>query len=251
MTTKNSFLLKGISHQAIIEKYSLFTQNQINISSSKSNVTCISAFSSVDKGRDSGFIDKKYIITMIDLFSKSQLPETTDLACFWCRHPFRTTPIGCPLKFVPSQYEKKYFSEITKDKYNLLHNISQSKREELKEEKSDNIIVKDYYESDGVFCSFNCCIAFINDNSHNSMYTNSRTLLLKLYSDLYGYFPTTGIPPAPHWRLLSVYGGKMSIVEFREKFNVVTYEVCNKLREIPISKVTGWVFEEREVEIKA
>ena len=42
----------------------------------------------------------------------------------------------------------------------------------------------EYYETDGIFCSFNCCQSYINDNKHIRLYDNSHMLLLKMYNDL-------------------------------------------------------------------
>ena len=40
-------------------------------------------------------------------------------------------PIGVPMKYVPSQSIKEYYSEITKDTYTIRENISKEKRQEL------------------------------------------------------------------------------------------------------------------------
>ena len=44
---------------------------------------------------------------------------------------------------------------------------------------------KDYFETDGTFCSFNCCLAFINDNIKNPMYYHSRHLMNKMYETIF------------------------------------------------------------------
>ena len=69
----------------------------------------------------------KCIIHLYDLIGKP-LPLNTDIYCFWCKHSFNSIPIGCPLSY-------------------------------------DN--TNDIYITDGLFCSFNCTLAYINDNSHN------------------------------------------------------------------------------------
>ena len=60
-----------------------------------------------------------------------------------------------------------------------------------------------YYETDGVFCSFNCCKAYITENKQNTMYNNSEISTIKsVYFNTIMGTKTTVINPAPHWRLL-------------------------------------------------
>ena len=47
------------------------------------------------------------IMTMYDLATEDRLPLRTGMSCFWCRAPFETPPIGCPLKYVPAKLSKK------------------------------------------------------------------------------------------------------------------------------------------------
>ena len=47
----------------------------------------------------------------------------------------------------------------------------------------DQIDKKDYYITDGIFCSFNCCLAFIN-NTNDKLYHDSLNLLLQ-YNNAY------------------------------------------------------------------
>ena len=39
--------------------------------------------------------------------------------CYWCRNPIEATivPIGCPIKYIPSNVYKTYNSEINKNNY--------------------------------------------------------------------------------------------------------------------------------------
>ena len=158
------------------------------------------------------------------------LPHKTSIHCFHCRNQFSSSPIGVPLKYVYSQSVKTYFSEITKDTYQIRENISTEKRKELealKENQKDHnkkslydtditIDKKEYYVTDGIFCSFNCAYAFIQNNQGNPEYNLSKSLLIAMYEKLFGI--DFAIFPAPDWRLLTQYGGHLSIDEFREQF---------------------------------
>jgi hypothetical protein len=240
MSSKFNFTLKGIDHKNIIERYSL----SIAKDEKSSGVTKISELNS--KKDANSFIDdiktdKKYIITMLDYLSNQQLPKKTDLHCWWCRHPFDTVPVGCPLKYVPTQIEKKYYSEIHKENYTILHNISSLTISKLNIPKDST--TGNYYETDGIFCSFNCCLSFIQDNGKNPIYVQSRTLLGKIYTELYDTppLPPYDIKPAPHWRLLKQYGGNMTIQDFKDNFSKII-ESLGSIREFPKLKPVGWVY---------
>lgn len=196
--------------------------------------------------------EKRVVPTMVQrLSTDGQLPNETSMSCFWCRHPFTTPPIGCPVRFVASQLCKRYVSEITKDPYLIKENLTSPRKARMVETDcpegiSITLIDKDYYETDGVFCSFNCCIAFIEDEKNNPLYAQSRQLLFKMYTDTYEKFPMEDdIIRAPHWRLLRVYGGHLSIQDFRASFNAVQYTQYNRIATRPKMHTIGFLFEEK------
>lgn len=253
MSSKFNFTIKEVVHKNIIERYSL----SIPISEENivQNVTKISDLTIQNKTEHISFLDdvknnKNLIITMKDFLTKESIPKQTNISCYWCRHKFDTIPIGCPIRYIPSQYEKKYFSEITKDKYVIRQNITNQKKNIIQDK--ENIIDKEYYETDGIFCSFNCCLAFIEDRrlAKNSLYNQSFNLLMKIYTEVYFDKGIETIPPlvkAPHWRLLKEYGGVMSIDEFRKTFFSKEYILNGKIREIPKFKTIGFIFNEKQV----
>lgn len=228
MSSKFNFTLKNIEHKNIIERYSLYISKE-----EKNRVTRLTEISSNNDTNNYIKTDNKYSITMLDHLTSQKLPDKTSIYCFWCRHPFDTIPLGCPIKYMPKQIEKKYFSEIHKENYTILQNTTKNS-----EEKGATL---DYYETDGIFCSFNCCMSFVYDNIKNPMYSQSQSLIGKLYMDLYN-IPPYDIKPAPHWRLLKDYGGNMTIDDYRSSFSKVTYEFYAKIREIPRFKPVGWIF---------
>jgi hypothetical protein len=149
--------------------------------------------------------------------------NSTNNNCFWCRHPIpkNVVGVGCPINHIPAYVVKTYFSEISKDNFSIKEYVTNSKIDDI--DKTDTRITSetnDIYEVDGIFCSFNCCLAFINDNKHNTVYKKSEFYLLSCYK---AYTGTDDIKPAPSWRLLSEYGGSLSITEFRESFGYVEY----------------------------
>ena len=252
---KFTFLLKNIDLDTIERKYGIVIVS--NIDSKKSNLkntTNILDLASNEDKKYFSYLDEskkehKCLFTMYDrLFGN--LKDTTNTKCFWCRNDFTTIPIGCPIKYIPSQLVKTYYSEITKDKYIIRENISKQKTDKVenilknKNDKKINIRKKDYYETDGLFCSFNCCLAFIEDNSHIPLYIDSKMLLSKMF---YGLFDTKEeIIKASSWRLLKDYGGNYTIEEFRNNFNKVEYtDISNIVKNLPSCKSVGFLYEEK------
>jgi hypothetical protein len=232
------FTLTGINTEKIDAKYNL-----CNIITDKTllpvNTTRISDLSlDIKTPEIISFLDEtkklhKCYTSMID-FKTNQQVSNLKYNCFWDRHPFNTLPIGCPINFVSTQAVKQYYSEITRDKYVIKENVSMQRLHLIKDDKRFNIDEKEFYESDGVFCSFNCCNAFIKDNKHCKLYNNSETLLAEIYKNMFGKEHI--IESAPHWRLLDVYGGHLTIEQFRNSFNKVDYEYHGINRNTQIKK---------------
>jgi hypothetical protein len=157
-------------------------------------------------------------------------------------------PIGCPIKYIPSKVKKEYYSEITKDKYTIRGSITQNSIKNISEknQNSINFYLEDnsHYITDGIFCSFNCCLAFIKDNWYNNLYNNSEFYLNKIHNDLFKKF--NKIIEAPSWRLLKKFGGNLGIQEFRISFNEVEYNnTGDYLDKMPVLKPIGFIFEKK------
>ena len=71
------------------------------------------------------------------------------------------------------------------------------------------------------------------------MYANSESLLIKMYNDIYKTNILI-IEPASNWRLLTDYGGILTIEKFRESFNKIEYEPHGIIHQ----KFIGRIFEE-------
>lgn len=251
-------ILKHIDASIIDQKYNFIiykekNKNEKKNTLSKTKITDItkdnlksSYFSYIDEAKN----DHICIITMKDVILNKELPVKTDIHCFWCRHNFPYRPIGCPITFKNTRLYKKYYSEITKNNYCLQETISTKQLEDSKDSKNDNyysleIQPSNYYLTDGFFCSFNCCYAFIDYNKLNPLYSQSLNLLKKMYYDLFPDYDIR-LMKAPHWRLLKEYGGELSIEEFRKNFYKVEYIENNDFTTIfPHQKSMGLIFEKR------
>lgn len=254
---KRNFVLKNINIEDVNNKYSLTIisnlDKEVKDDDKKTKIKDV-IFNEIEHSvifLDENKKDVKCIVTMLDL-QNNELPEYTDIKCFWCRHTFLTKPIGCPVKYVNTIIEKSYISHITKDKYYMRENISNSKLEELtskekiKEETIEIVPVnstKSYYLTDGIFCSFNCTLSFIKNNNHNSFYKESMSLLHSLYHDFVGK-KMAKIIQAPDWRLLKDYGGSLDIDSFRNTFNKVNYKELFSVRSIKDMKTISKIYKE-------
>lgn len=156
-------------------------------------------------------------ISVIDFKYKDK--RDVDYHCFWCKHSFETLPIGCPISYSPSKLASTYKSVINQISYTIHEDSYESTAREPCLTKHG----KPFYRTDGVFCSFNCCKAYIHDNKTDTLYKNSDMLLVQMYNDI---FKTniSNIIPAPHWRVLLSYGGVIDIEEFRNSFDVAEYQ---------------------------
>ena len=246
---KNTFVLKGINSTEIDKKYGISLATNLEQKDYvPSNATTIDELHSCNKQSFFfSFIDdsRRHCITMIDSITKQSIQST---CCFWCRHSFTAIPIGCPIRYTSNKIIQLHTSEITKEKYIINQKITNKIYENENNNKKSNdkkLIYNNYYETDGSFCSFNCCLAFINDNTYDTIYINSSHLLMKMYIDIFGSDKLFKISPAPSWRLLRVYGGFMTIQEFRDSYtNYVYIDNNHQISRLPKVMPVGHIFEE-------
>lgn len=264
MTKKHYFVLRNIEPVEIDAKYSFYViqpmeEEKKNTSTlettlksvpSRTKITELTpkyketnTFSYLDESKK----EHECVLTMVTK-DNTQLPENTSIHCFWCRHSFVSKPLGCPIQYVPHRVVKEYYSEITKDNYVLRESITE---EQLKANKKHfekhemNQIHRDYYVTDGIFCSFNCCLSFIQDNQHDPLYRYSENLLSHLHQKTFGEHAQP-IIPAPSWRILKTYGGSISIEEYRKNFYKVMYkDVYNIIYPSNKFKMIGFLYEKQ------
>lgn len=253
--------IKNIDIHHIDRKYNFLIfdnkEREPSVDTAKTKVTEIQKTQTIRKIDGFSYIDeakKEHIchVTMRNSLTKEILPEFSNiLNCYWCKHSFSSRVLGCPIEYKCSMIYKKYYSEITKNNYCLQESLTekqnlQNKDNIYNEEFNFDFMKNGYYITDGIFCSFNCCVAFIKDNSQNSLYSKSLSLLNKIYFTLFRMEQM--ILPAPNWRLLKSYGGSLSIQDFRKGFYKIEYIDNSDYivpSDIPIFKSIGMVFEKK------
>jgi len=176
--------------------------------------------------------ERKCMLSMVDLESGKNLVGGI-YNCFWDHHPIpkNIKPIGCPIKYVSHQIEKKYYSELSKDNFIIKENITNDKFETMKNSKDKrfSLTEKGYYITIGAFCSFNCCMAYYLNNRNDSRFRETKTLLLRMYNETMTEMPGENskevnlIQPAHRFEVLIPYGGDISIEEFRNSLNKIEY----------------------------
>ena len=214
-------IILNINAREIYKKYKTFkTENTPSIIeyTSKNNndgVTTLKKSNCINYEASSN----KNHITMIDYVKYGCLPERTDLWCSHCKHPFNTSPIGIPINYVDKKKDK---IQLDKDKVTG---------------------VNDYFLTYHIVCSWSCGLAFINDNSHKSIYKNSKSLFYSLYYKIYN--KELKAEPAPSWECLDVHGGNLSIKEFRKSFCNFTFIITENIKRPYMVAVGKYVEEKR------
>jgi hypothetical protein len=161
------------------------------------------------------------------------IKETSvDIRCHWDHHSFNGVGIFCPLNYKPKQVAKIGQNDIKQritgtsenfNNYMIKENIPRCK--DISTFNKNIMELTDaYYEVDGVFCSPECCLAYINEKSTSkvlgSQYSESERLLYFML----GLTPEAKIFPANNFRLLKEYGGNLTIEQFRKNNKSIKYE---------------------------
>lgn len=237
MPSDINLTIKNLDIQEIHKRYHLPTEKvQVKDMGGEYNHTKLNT-----EHKDTKFIftdnQKNKHICDISMIDFKRYKNFKDYHCFWCRDFFNTTPIGCPIKFYPGSIFIKYKSISSDNCYDVIET-----RQRYSDEDSD----KSYYHTDGIFCSFNCCKAFIDENNETPLYIDSNTLLVKMYNDFTGK-NTNFISPAPHWRTLKYYGGFLDINEFRKTFEKIEYKDYGVIRDFFNNTITLATMYEKKI----
>lgn len=233
--TKYTFKIRGINVESVKQKYFKKTDDSENNFENLSASMERTSISELGKDTMITYLGEskqvhKCNVSMIDFKSGKEV-LMLKYHCFWCRFPFSNQPLGCPIKHVPSKIVTKYKSSLNQNEYIIT--------------EPDGSLSNSHYQTDGVFCSFNCCMSYINDNKKDPLYSNSVNLLNILYSDIYGS-KITKINPAPHWRTLVQYGGWLNINQFRDSFEKMEYnEHGNIINISDLLSSTGVLYEKK------
>ncbi len=255
-----SFSLKNISLGEIDVKFNFKRFDTANPTIKELDNNMVSRTKIVDSNKELfrssqfSFIDESKkdhvcVVTMRNYLNEKTLPKTTPLHCFWCRHGFSYHPIGCPIEYRNGKMYKKYYSEITKTRYVLQENVTTRQMDLGKQIDQTNFeldsLESNHYLIDGLFCSFNCCYAFILSEKKNPFYRNSLMYLKKIYHDIFQE-EEAKLLPAPSWRLLKDYGGDLTIDEFRQGFSKVDFtRMEDYMAPFPECKSVGMLFEKK------
>lgn len=136
-----------------------------------------------------------------------EMPSRTHICCWWCKHtPLNDChPLGLPLKI-----EKK---PIGVDEY------------------------KRVFETEGLFCSFNCMLSYLNSQNKTELkYRLAYSLIILMFQDIFNYFPT-GLVESPDWRVLKDFGGNLTIDEYRMSIGDIVRLTPNHKYNIPIKTI--------------
>jgi hypothetical protein len=256
---KWNFTLKDINTETVDKRFNISIVSNIDKvpeNPPQNTTRIVDLVSNRSKTEIVSFIDEakkphRCIVSMIDFHTNKDLTNNNihEYFCFWCKSkiPPSFTPLGCPIHYHPIQAIKTYYSEISKDTYTIKENVTNRRYKIIKDGSDPRLSIsqKEHFLTDGVFCSFNCCMAFIKDNDCDSFYNKSEMLLLKMYNDMYpDNIPQ--IQKAPHWRTLHKFGGNLTIEQFRNSFNKIEYkELGLRISKKPKFKPQGVLFEEK------
>lgn len=169
-----------------------------------------------------------FLLTMIDNLNTRVLPEKTTKPCWWCGYEFENSPIGLPIRYHTSYKNNPYISEYEKYMKSIGHS-GEGKFE--------------FFETEGIFCSFPCCKAMILSDPS---YKKSITLLNLMYSKCNeDCKPSTEnkIKKAGSWKLLEKWGGPLTITEYRKSFDNIEYFETSNVRK-PFMFTSHFYFEE-------
>jgi len=88
-------------------------------------------------------------------------------------------------------------------------------------------------------------MAYLKDRSHEEFYKKSESLLYAMYNKTFGDL-NHNIAAAPDWRLLSAYGGPLSIDEFRESFSNIKFtDINDYIVHTPACRMIGKLYEKK------
>lgn len=192
------FILQGLKYKDLIKEY------YDPISREVPNCSVTTLLPSPPSGIFSDVKNRiRIYTTMIDAHQQKCLPQSTNKPCWWCGYEFETIPLGIPLCYHP--HTDKTSSDI--------HKFLTSRNFQAQ--------TNDFFETDGLFCSFPCCKAHLVANGFKGKYKNSFSLLTLLHVKLYGDINV--IPSAPPRELLEKWGGSLTIEEYRNKFGRYQY----------------------------
>jgi len=145
---------------------------------------------SIKKNEDS--VKKMRVVTCIKNTHDYEKgwPEKTDIACWWCCHQFSGCPCTMPVKYDP---------------------------------------LRKRFEFSVIFCSWNCAKSYSLGINDHSRFTRTPLINL-LVQQMYGVVEAVSIKPAPPRQCLKIFGGYMTIEQFRTNSKNVDSYTLNLIR---------------------
>lgn len=199
-------------------------------------------FSADSNEQTFSFLDEshKFVLTMQDSVKQQVLRGSV---CFWCHHGFGTAPIGVPLTYRHPHLTRAFTSNNTRETYTLKHQITRQTLAEIEPETAPSKCV---YETEGVFCSFQCALAYVHEHSAHPRMLHAEFLLRKMRNDAFGgACADKPLRPAPHWTLIDCYGGPLTIDAFRASTEHYRYaQLDQTLVMHPMQMPRGQLFEQ-------
>ena len=232
------FEIVGVNVEKLLQRYSKeYNHNgrkDIEIENTKYKEINVTSLLHESSNKYTSWLDPSHTmvkmwINMVDIVAAGPMPIKTDKPCWWDRKTFETCPIGAPI--------------------NYCHDILSSNMKEIVKANISklnlNCDMENYFETEGIFCSFSCAKAWIMEQSKVDIrYKDSSTLLNQLYYKLYGEI--IDISPAPTWKILEKWGGHLSIEEFRNSYCVIQYIITPNIKRPFMFSVGNYVEEIRE-----
>ena len=226
------------------------------------------------------FIEKNNAVGMYTSFNDTYgninrifLNKNLNYKCWHCKNniPNDWIPISLPLKYYQSYIESyiidnRNINQVKKleytlkekipinnlDKENIFYDIkyltSKEREDYEKNPKTDKskLVKKEYFDGEGIFCSFNCMLSFQHENnSKNVKYKDTAALIYLLYFYIFDKYPDN-IIKASNWKMLKEFGGDQTIEEFRKNFSIVSFSDLNQyIRRMPYGPVSELFLEEK------
>jgi hypothetical protein len=235
-----SFVLKNVCPDLIIKNFKLLEKKNKKPNNRTSLYTIMNKpnviISFLDKAK------KKRDCMLIMINSNKIVDTSFKYHCYWCRYPIEHFPICIPIDFVYNTKIKSYYSKRNNENYVIHEKTLKNELDNIS--KNISLQKNSYYITDGIVCSWNCGVSYINSKKNDKYYIYSKELLYKMYKEC-NNIPqekVINIKPSPHWQMIDVFGGNMTINMFRSKFN--KYEYINHGKILLDTVNMGHLFEE-------
>ena len=203
---------------------------------------------------------------MIDINTQNLVNHSCNIPCFYCRRKFEHVPLGIPVRYYPSLYilndnslqtskysfnYKENTIKLNKNERERLLNILtnnpdivyENKYESKEQKREHKIITKNFFETDGIFCSFNCIVSFIEENSNNPLYQNSYNYSYLMYKHIFGDYPSYPFIRSPSWKLRKEYGGPLSDEDYNKYIQSIPIVESKQIKTINNNIKPEFIFE--------